>query len=288
LVFTRTFGPKNAPTLRLASSFFGGQDHKGKAKTLSEVSAFELETFRNLTDAFDPGSGKELSSGLEPAELMGSFLAAAVAASRGFEGSAEEEFLRACDGMCVSNNMREAGSSPLRVAARWVAETLATNALDDGFATACGTSADVLRLHVQVWEDLKLPGTTIAPAWSLPKRRFALALARHFEGGDGERGRASATAAAVEIVGRVRPPVKGSVLSVPGVLEVPPQLRRQVVSLLEVSVRFLNYEAPLESAEHLEELFKTFPLIRTALSKEVLDDLVPQRPAKKAKDGKKK
>ena len=39
----------------------------------------------------------------EPAELIGGLLAAAIAASEGLEGSAEVEFQRACDGMCVSN-----------------------------------------------------------------------------------------------------------------------------------------------------------------------------------------
>merc|ERR1712096_98922 len=111
--------------------------------------------------------GKDDAARPEPAELMGGLLAAAIAASEGLEGSTEEEFQRACDGMCVSNSMREAGLAPLQAASRWVAESLQPSVLDAGFATACGSTPAVIRLRVQVWQDLQLPGTAMMPAWSM-------------------------------------------------------------------------------------------------------------------------
>jgi len=282
LAFTRTFGPGPAPSLRLASALFGGQDDNGVAKTLSEVTEFDLEAFRDIAEAMKPEEG---CSGPEAAELMGGLLAAAVSASEGLRGTALEEFSQACDGMCVSNSMRKAGSAPLYVASKWLADFLQPNALDVGFAAACSTTPENMHLYSQVWQDFQLPGTDKAPAWSTSKRRLALSLSTYFAS-ECHKERLAGLKAATQIVSCARPPVKGTVLSSPGLLEVPPKLRRQVLSLLEVSLRMLDHKACLETPQELQEFFETFPLVQAALSPTVLAELTPRKPAKKAKDGK--
>jgi hypothetical protein len=286
LAFTKTFGPGSSPSLRLASALFGGQDDKSNCKTMSEVASFDLDRFRQLATSFKPA---DHGNNLDGAELIGGLLAAAIASSRGLEAKPEDEFARACDGMCVSNTMREAGFAPLRAASRWITETVEPNALDVAFAPVCAVEPVIVRLYAQVWQDFQLPGTTAAPAWSVPRRKLALALAQHFESsleGNG-LGRSTILADTVELVGRPRPPVKGSVLSAPGVLEVPPPLRRQVMSLLEVTFRLLSHSAPLETETHLQELFTKYPALQEALSESVLSALTPQKPAKKQKEKKK-
>merc|ERR1719247_850532 len=284
LAFTRTFGPGPAPSLRLASALFGGQDDNGVAKTLSEVTEFDLEAFRDIAEAMKPEEG---CSGPEASELMGGLLAAGVSASVGLRGTAAEEFSRACDGMCVSNAMREAGYAPLHVASKWLADSLQPNALDVGFAAACSSTPESMRLYTQVWQDFQLPGTDKAPAWSNSKRRLAFALSKRFAVSECHKERLLGLKAAMQVVSCARPPVKGTVLSSPGLLEVPPQLRRQVLSLLEVSLRLLDHKARLETPQELQELFETFPLVQAALSPTVLAELTPRKPAKKAKENKK-
>lgn len=86
---------------------------------------------------------------------------------------------------------------------------------------------------------------------------------------------------------RHRPAVKGQVCDY---IKLPPQLRRPVLVLLEVGLRLLEYNAPIESGEDLEELFKKKPAFRTALSssiwfesdgKTIREELRPKKAAKK-------
>jgi len=284
LAFTRTFGP--GASMRLAEAVFGGQDGKGRAKSLSKVLAFDLDLFRALA--------APMAAATEANELMGGLLAAAIFSCR-FDGAdgAEAEFMRACDGMCVSNSMRDAGIFPLSASSRWVTPPSAPNSLDVGFAAVCsGVSAEDLRLHTQVWEDLQLPGSKARPPWAQHRRLLTLGFVRGF----GAHARAEAVERCLEVVAQERPPVKGSVLSLPGLLEVPPMLRRQVMSLLEVTLRLLQYAGPLEDAEHLTQLFAAHPALQEALSSSVWYEsdgktLRPEfAPPKKGKekDGKKK
>jgi hypothetical protein len=275
LAFTRRFGPEPSQTC-LAPALFGGLDNKGVAKTLSEVRSFDLEAFRKLAEAFRPEDG----CSLDAAEVMGGLLAAAISSATGFDSSAQEEFVRACDGLCVSNPFRQGGFAPLNSSVKWVSQPSKTNALDTGFGLACDVPSEDMWFHVQIWQDLQLPGTASNPEWAMSRRGLALALARHFENGGR---RADAVARSLELVAKPRPPVKGSALAVPGVLEVPPPLRRQVMSLLEISLRILGQDVPLESKEHVEALFQAFPKIHAALAESVLTDLVPQKPATKKK-----
>eukprot|EP00434_Breviolum_minutum_P014007 symbB.v1.2.012352.t1/scaffold854.1/size229663/6 len=51
-----------------------------------------------------------------------------------------------------------------------------------------------------------------------------------------------------------------------GVLEVPNQLRRQVMQLFEVSTRLLQFDGPVEAGENLQKLFDQHPKLRDAFS----------------------
>merc|ERR1712232_306854 len=78
-----------------------------------------------------------------------------------------------------------------------------------------------------------------------------------------------ALAKPLEVLATLRPPVKGVVLSTPGVVEVPPMLRSRVVALLEVSMRVLGYKEPVENGEQIGKLLETHPLLKEALSSSV-------------------
>eukprot|EP00913_Durusdinium_trenchii_P003542 g3277.t2 len=88
------------------------------------------------------------------------------------------EFTTACDGMCVSNAMREAGLAPWKAFEALVAEPPEANSLDSRVADACGVSPQSLVRHVQVWEAMKICTARTGPEYATPyRRRLALALA---------------------------------------------------------------------------------------------------------------
>lgn len=260
LAFTRTFGPGGG-NLRLAAGLLGGVDHKSKPKTLSEVRSFDLQMFRDFASKLQPLTKADAS------ELVGGLMAAAIAATD-FEGkdSPTTEFTRACDGMCVSNATREAGLSPLNSSLKMVAPSPPSTSFDCAVADACGISAEELSRHVQVWEGMQDCNARAGPerlttcrrglALSMLQRRVPDDLAREVE-------------ASFQALSFVRPAVRGAVLSAKGVLEVPNPLKRQVMILFEVSLRLLQYDAPVEDADSLLKLFAAMPKLRSAFSDSV-------------------
>jgi len=266
LAFSYTFGPGEG-TLRLASALLGGQDEKGKPKLLSKVCSFDLELYRKFVEEYQkPGLGAE--------ELIGGLMAAAIAAAEFEEGGsgAEAEFTQACDGMCVSNAMREAGRAPLHASKVMAADPAPANSLDCLAAEACGISAEELGRHVQVWEAMQSctprsssgTGTLETAAARL---RFALELLRR-----AKPELAGQVEQSIKVLSFSRPAVRGAVLQAKGVLEVPPPLRRQVMVLFEVCLRLLRYEAPVEDVSSLEVLFEAHPKLRLAFSNSVWMD----------------
>lgn len=253
---------------------------------MAEVVGFDVEGFQVLAAQLEGGPNNEM-------ETTGSLLAAAIAAAELRAGSdgPVEEFNRVCDGMCVSNAMREAGYSVLQTAVRLSAPASAAGALERGFAAACGRTEAELCLHVQVWDALLLCAPRAGPREATSHRQnLALAVARRMVT---QQGRAFEDIMATnEALSLERPPIKGGVLGTPGLLEVPPMLRRSVMILLEVSLRLLRHAEPLESAEHLEALFVSVPALRKALASSVWFEEDGKtlreefRPAKKGKKGK--
>jgi len=272
LAFTHSFGPENG--LRLAPALFGGQAEKGGAKFLSDVVDFDLELFRSLAAAY-----KDVH---DAPELMGGVLGAAVFSSK-FAGSNSvlAEFMSACDGLCASNIMRDAGTVPLQASQTLAEEPVPGNSLDQGVANACGINIQELRLHVQVWETLHIFIKQVH------RQQVALGMLRKVH-----PQKSDAISGCIATLAQLRTPIKGSLLSTPGVLSVPPALRRPVLILLDVAMRILGYTDPLETTEHLNDLFTKHPLLADALSSSVWyeDDgktLKPEfAPPKKAKQGK--
>ncbi|CAE7267628.1 CCA1, partial [Symbiodinium sp. CCMP2592] len=261
LAFSYTFGPGEGCS-RLASALLGGQDDKAKPRMLSQVHAFDRDCFRTLADAVQPCEGQKHDG----VELLGELMVAAIAAAQ-FEadGDPVAEFTTACDGMCVSNAMREAGLSPLNASIAMAAEAPSLNALDIHVADACGISLDSLGRHVQVWEAMQICNSRTGPEYATPYRRqLALAFVR-LRAPD----MAAEVQACFEALSFSRPPVRGTVLNAKGVLEVPPPLRRQVMLLFEVSTRVLKYAAPVEAGESLQQLFDAHPKLRQAFSSSV-------------------
>eukprot|EP00931_Biecheleriopsis_adriatica_P049273 TRINITY_DN28500_c0_g1_i1.p1 TRINITY_DN28500_c0_g1~~TRINITY_DN28500_c0_g1_i1.p1 ORF type:complete len:686 (-),score=153.59 TRINITY_DN28500_c0_g1_i1:192-2249(-) len=258
LAFTHTFGPGEG-SLRLASGLLGGKDHKDEAKMLSEVKSFDSEAFQTFADALCPEVPKA-----DPVENIGGLMAAAIAAANFKDGEGPiEEFTRACDGMCVSNAMREAGMAPLNSAMKMAADPEASNSFDCAVAEACGISAEELARHVQVWEGMQICNSKSGPEYATScRRRFALALLRRRAAAD----LVTQVEASFNTLCFARPPVRGAVLNAKGVLEVPPPLRRQVMILFEVSLRLLRYDGPVESSETLLKLFEALPKLRSAFS----------------------
>eukprot|EP00933_Yihiella_yeosuensis_P059652 TRINITY_DN6120_c1_g1_i1.p1 TRINITY_DN6120_c1_g1~~TRINITY_DN6120_c1_g1_i1.p1 ORF type:complete len:712 (-),score=164.13 TRINITY_DN6120_c1_g1_i1:724-2646(-) len=266
LAFTRTFGPGKAE-LRLADSLLGGQDEKARPKTLSKVKNFDVDVFRACASQLQPLVGEEAVT--DPTELVGSLMAAAIATAE-FEGTDTpvSEYTRACDGMCVSNAMREAGCGPLNAALAMAADPAASNSLDRSVAEACGVSAEELARYVQVWEAIQICNARAGPPnATAPRRRLALAVVQRSVGAGSPL--AESIKKSFEALLFVRPPVKGSVLNAKGILEVPPPLRRQVMVLFEVCLRLLRYDAPVEGPEHLNELFAAKPALRASFSSSV-------------------
>jgi len=261
LAFSYTFGPGEGCS-RLASALLGGQDDKAKPRMLSQVHTFDRDCFRTLADAVQLCEGQKHDG----VELLGELMVAAIAAAQ-FEadGDPVAEFTTACDGMCVSNAMREAGLTPLNASIAMAAEAPSLNALDIHVADACGISLDSLGRHVQVWEAMQICNSRTGPEYATPYRRqLALALVR-LRAPD----MAAEVQACFEALSFSRPPVRGTVLNAKGVLEVPPPLRRQVMLLFEVSTRVLKYAAPVEAGESLQQLFDAHPKLRQAFSSSV-------------------
>eukprot|EP00439_Symbiodinium_sp_Y106_P066732 s1008_g10.t3 len=175
LAFSYTFGPGEGCS-RLASALLGGQDDKAKPRMLSQVHTFDRDCFRTLADAVQLCEGQKHDG----VELLGELMVAAIAAAQ-FEadGDPVAEFTTACDGMCVSNAMREAGLTPLNASIAMAAEAPSLNALDIHVADACGISLDSLGRHVQVWEAMQICNSRTGPEYATPYRRqLALALVR--------------------------------------------------------------------------------------------------------------
>eukprot|EP00435_Cladocopium_sp_Y103_P075374 s26_g57.t1 len=171
LAFSRTFGPGEG-SLRLASALLGGQDGKGQARMLSQVKSFNVDVFRELAETVKP------QGTFDGVELLGELMAAAVAAAE-FEGveDAASQLTKACDGMCVSNAMREAGLSPWRAYAAMMSEPPLPNSLDCRVAEACGISPASLAQHTQVWDAMQICNARTGPEYSTEYRRnLALAL----------------------------------------------------------------------------------------------------------------
>ncbi|CAK9087884.1 unnamed protein product [Durusdinium trenchii] len=259
LAFNKTFGPEGS--LRLASALLGGQDGKGQARMLSQVKSFNVDLYEELAAVIKP----EASDASDGVELLGELMVAALAATD-FEGRVQDpmtEFTTACDGMCVSNAMREAGLAPWKACAALVAEPPEANSLDSRVADACGVSPQSLVRHVQVWEAMKICTARTGPEYATPyRRRLALALA-------GLQRKDPDLQSCVEALSFLRPPVRGTVLNAKGVLEVPNPLRKQVMELFEVSTRLLKFDAPVEAGESLQKLFDMHPKLQAAFSSSV-------------------
>jgi len=254
LAFTHTFGPRGA--LRLAPALFGGQDAKGSAKTLSDVRSFDMDLFRGLA--------ANVEGIADPAVLIGSLLAGAIFASE-LEGDdcPATEFQRVCQGMCVSNIMRDAGLAALQAATRLAAPTPQSSRLKCRFAVACGVSEEKLSLHVQVWEALQFTGAVAE--WPTQTQRALKQLACTMLSRS-EPSRSQLVVSCLETLDMPRCPIRGSVLNTPGVLEVPGLLRKTVLSLLEVGMRLLRRDAPLEDGVQLARLFEELPGFAEALA----------------------
>lgn len=252
LAFGHTFGPRR--DLRLATALFGGQDAKGRARVMPEVTGFDAEKFRAFAS--------ELSSVTDAQELHGGLLALAISASDLQAGGHApfDEFVCACDGTSASNAVREAGSSVLMPAARLAAAADTPGRLEAAFAAAFGIEAPNFALHAQVLEALNLcvsrTGPAGAEAW---RRRAALALLGESEAA--RRVRGAAEALAVE-----RPLVRGTILRAPAFSNVPPQMRGKVMLLVDVGLRLIGHADAVESEEHFEALFKTRPALRECLA----------------------
>jgi len=250
--FGQTFGAQGLS--RLAPALFGGQDGKGRPQVMASVAGFDKEAFRDVAS--------ELSSVTDESELLGGLLATAIAvAELGADAKSPlEEFGRACDGMCVSNAMREAGAAVLQTAARLAAAPAQPGRLERGFAAACGVPEEALCLHLQVWEALQLCAPRAGPPGAdAHRRRLAIALLRGSP-------RAADARHIAEALAFERPPIRGSALGIKGLLDVPPTVRRQVMILLEVGLRLLRSTEPFETEEHLRALFGSRPLLREALA----------------------
>jgi len=249
VAFTRTLGSCGE---RPASALFGGQDGKNRAKTLSSVVGFDADAFSTMSSALQEVKDAD--------ELSGGLLAAAVSAScfsnnRGVAA----EFAEACDGMGVSNAMRDAGTWPMVACQRLLPDSKpAYTSLERGAAAACGMDDEGFGLHLQVWSSLQAPGS------SLHRQQLALRMLESQDTAQAER-----VKGCMEVLQRLRPPVKGGVLATKGVLEVPPSLRRQVLVIMEVSLRLLGLDVVIESADDLCQLFHRCPGLRDALSSSV-------------------
>merc|ERR1712151_1271786 len=73
----------------------------------------------------------------------------------------------------------------------------------------------------------------------------------------------------VQVMSQQRQPVKGAVLGIKGVLDVPPQLRARVLACLEIALRLLQYDAPLDDETQLHVLLREKPQLREALSPQI-------------------
>jgi len=249
VAFTRTLGSGGE---RLPPALFGGKDAKNRAKTLSPIVGFDADAFSTMSSA--------LQEVTDAAELFGGLLTAAVSATR-FSNTrgVAAEFAEACDGMGVSNAMREAGTWPMVACERlWPDSKPAYTSLERGSAVACGMDDESFSLHLQVWSSLQAPG------WSLHRQQLTLRMLELQYSTQAER-----VKGCMEVLQRPRPPVKGTVLATKGVLEVPPQLRRQVLVIMEVSLRILGLDIAVESTDDLCQLFHRCPGLRDALSSSV-------------------
>mmetsp|Transcript_65808 Transcript_65808/g.183319 ORF Transcript_65808/g.183319 Transcript_65808/m.183319 type:complete len:716 (+) Transcript_65808:54-2201(+) len=259
LAFNRTFRGLNGD-LRLAAFLFGGADGKGRPHSLSQVLSFDTRanaSFRALASTLE-------GADLEASELFGTLLASAIyVADLEGHGAPSDEFARACDGMCVSNAVRDAGALPLQAAMRLAQEPPQPNSLDRAFAAVCrGMSSEELCFFEHCYDALKLAVAAPAkPETHGHRQKLALAMVRHTR---------EDVATRVEVCHRVlarpRPPIKGSVLSIKGLLEVPPQLRGQVMKLFDIGLRVLEYDGPLENEAQLMQLFESHPGFRQAFS----------------------
>lgn len=287
LAFTHSFGPPGGPVLRLAPALFGGQDEKSRPKPLPEVVSFDLAAFRGLAAALQPEAEEQPAT-----EVMGSMLAASLASAELGDGSEStlQVFNYVCDGMCVSNAMREAGVAPLQAAsALAAAPSHASNRLDSSVAGAIGVSVDELLLHVQVWESLQIVVPRSGPASAFPRRRqFALALVKRFA----LASKAEQVAECAKRLSYPRSLVKGFLLKS---LQVPRTLSRQVLILFEVVLRLLCYAEPLDDEAGLKQLLKVHPQLGQAFAasvwmqedgqtlREEFQEAMPKKPAKRSK-----
>merc|ERR1712232_256223 len=122
------------------------------------------------------------------------------------------------------------------------ADPVAPGRLETGFAKACNMSEAEVCAYAHLWEAKQLHAG--AKEWSAHCKsavvNLAVAMLKHEHPEKWE-----ALAKPLEVLATLRPPVKGVVLSTPGVVEVPPMLRSRVVALLEVSMRVLGYKEPV-------------------------------------------
>lgn len=269
LAFVQTFGPPGGSVLRLASALFGGQDEKSRPKPLPDVISFDQEIFRVLAATLRVPEG---DSQLPASELTGGLLAAALVAAE-LEGGVGplEAFNYVCDGMCVSNAMREAGIAPLQAAtalASLSGKVPVTNRLDCSVAAATGITVDELALHVQVWEALQVVVPRTGPMLAAPQRRlFALALFPRFASKMSQTSsQVERLAACAERLAFQRPPVRGFILKA---LHIPKTLSRQVMLLFEVVLRLLRYAEPVEDQAGLEQLLQVHSKLQIAFSTSV-------------------
>jgi len=276
LAFTRTFGPAGA-VLRLAPALLGGQDAKGQARTLSNVIGFDEAVFLEVSEHL-----KSVPKD-QPALLFGGLLNAAIFAAS-LEGNlgviAEVELV--CDGMCVSTAMRDAGlwapTAVCRLAAPPKPPVAPERAgrLELAFAEACGRSGEEMLSLLQVWNSLQF--TSAAKEWPANVKAAFLGLARAMLRITSAR-RAEVLAPFFETLSRTRPAVKGAILGGPppkkGVpsetrlVEVPPTLRSRVLALLEVSLRVLCCDDPLEDTSQLAALFAKQRKLQDALAPQI-------------------
>jgi len=209
----------------------------------SEVGAVEGDAAAAAAAGAAGGGAAAAAAAAEAARLDA---AAAAAAAH-----AREEAGKACDGLCASNEMRQAAQTPLRCVEQLLEPPPPTHAEHAAFADAAGVPAAEFASHARTWELLRRgvgegscgsSGAVTLP----PSAEFVLALCR--------TRCAPATAAALDArLAALRadgPPISGGCIPA----SAPAHRRGALIASLHVLCRLRGEPAPLETSEQLEEL----------------------------------
>merc|ERR1712232_331280 len=266
LAFVKTFGPVGQ-VMRLAPALFGGQN----AKTLSDVKSFDRKAFSELAVHL------EVVPRDQPSILVSALISTAIFSSD-FEGGLGDlsEFTLVCDGMCVSSATRDPGQWLLTCLSKLEAPPEQPGRLELAFAEACQITGEEMLVYLQVWNAFQFTGTAkdwpaaVEPAF----KQLVLAMLRKAHPRKADRMEPCAQSLA-----RQRPPVKGSILAKPPAkkgeapvdtpVDVPRMLTAKVLTVLEVSLRLLQYDDPLDDVAQLNALLTARPALLKALSPNV-------------------